>query len=330
MDERRVVEEIDAVKYIEQYVSLDSESNDDELFGLCPFHAEHTPSFSVTASNGKWYCFGCHRGGDIITFAMKYHHLTRQEAVESLIKYGHIQEGYQSIHAAQVMKRYKPSARNTKRKTYKIYDSNIMDTFSKAPEILDVWRIEGIRDEEIEKYQVRYDQTWNRIVFPIRNVSGDIINISGRTLEPHWETKRINGKPMRKYCYYSSLGVLDTLYGLWENKHNIQSKKEVIVFEGAKSVMKAEGWGFVNCVAALTNRINPYQLRLFLMLGCRVVVAFDEGVDSANIDTTKKLARYLPVEVIENFDGLLGEKMSPVDAGKEVWEKLYERRRRIY
>ena len=324
MDEEMIMDSVDAVQYIGQYVELQEGSSPGEWVGLCPFHQEKTPSFTVTESNGKWFCFGCHRGGNVVTFAMRYHRLSKQDAIDLLSANGNTQHHAPSTSAAKIIKRFRPQEAKEKVSTYSFYDDDVMEQYEAQARQLDVWRDEGIMNEQLVKYQVRYDPDCNRIVFPIRNVAGNIINIAGRTLDPNWKEKKI-----RKYSYYGSLGVLDTLYGLYENRAEIQRKGEVIVFEGAKSVMKAEGWGYKNCVAALTSRINPYQLRIFLMLGCRVVIAFDSDVEAEKIDTTKKLARFVPVEVICDTEGLLEPKMSPVDAGKEVWESLYEGRWRI-
>lgn len=76
-----------------------------------------------------------------------------------------------------------------------------------------MWEEEGISHQSMDKFQVRYDPLSNRLVFPIRNPNGDIINICGRTLDPAYKEKKL-----RKYTYFQPMGTLDTIYGLWENR----------------------------------------------------------------------------------------------------------------
>ena len=90
--------------------------------------------------------------------------------------------------------------------------------------------------------------------------------------------------------------------------------------------MKADTWGIKNTGAILTSHLNPYQMKILIKLGCKVVFALDKGVDVREDDNIQRLKRYLDVEYIFDKDGLLEDKMSPVDAGEEVWKKLYERR----
>lgn len=325
-DAEDIVEEVDIVEYISQYVDLQRKGT--EYFGLCPFHSDINPSFSVTPESKCWYCFGCHKGGSVIEFAREINHWWYSEAISNLAKYANldINTTHQPRHLSvtKVMKSFAPPQSKEKAATYQIMRDDVMMQYQKCGKEADIWRNEGISDAIMTKYQVRYDPMSQRLVFPIRNPQGKIINISGRTLDPEWKTKKL-----RKYNYYTSLGRLDTLYGLSENLDEIKRKREIIIFEGAKSVFKADQWGFGNAVAALTSRINPYQLQILVKLGCRVVFAFDEEVNVRGIDTIKTLRHFVPVEIVVNHGKVLAEKMSPVDVTKEVWEFLYNNRVRF-
>jgi DNA primase len=173
----------------------------------------------------------------------------------------------------------------------------------------------------MERFQVRFDRFDNRIVFPIRDINGSIINVSGRTLDPDYKQKKA-----RKYTYYFSLGTFDTLYGFYEHRQAIEDSGEIILFEGAKSVMLAESWGVCNTAAICTSHLNPNQFQILLKIPVRVVMALDKGVDVRKDAQVKKLMRYHEVYTIEDKDELLQDKMAPVDAGREVWETLYEGR----
>ena len=196
-----------------------------------------------------------------------------------------------------------------------------MNRFPRDAGKLQVWEEEGITDQSLDKFQVRYDPLSNRLVFPIRNPNGDIINICGRTLDPAYKEKKL-----RKYTYFQPMGTLDTIYGLWENREAIAAKREIILFEGAKSVMKADTWGIPNTGAILTSHLNPNQFKILIRLGVRVIFALDAEVDICQDKHIRKLLPYVRVEWVQNRNGLLEEKDSPVDKGEAVFRKLYQER----
>ena len=176
----------------------------------------------------------------------------------------------------------------------------------------------------MKEFQVKYDGFSNRIVYPIRDIDGKIVNIGGRTLDEQFKEKKI-----RKYTYFSGWGSMNIIYGLFENLKSILEKREIILFEGCKSVLLANTWGIKNCGAILTSHLNPCQLKILAKLGCRVVFALDRDVRIFDDHNINKLKKYVNVEFLFDKDGLLDEKDAPVDKGKEVFEKLYEERLRF-
>lgn len=325
MDVEELLDRIPIEDYIAQYATL--EKKGDEYFTKCLFHEENTASLSITPKNQCYYCFGCHAGGNLLKFTMKYHHLKFEDAITHLLAYAGLSDEIpvcSRLTATKIIKTYRPSKDTNKEATYKILEEDVMHKYEDNAGILMPWIDEGIKPEILHKYSVKYDALSQRIVFPIRSLGGEIVNISGRTVDKDWKEKKLC-----KYNYYGSMGRLDTFFGFFENAESIVTNKEIIIFEGAKSVMKLDGWGQLNSVAALTSRINPYQLKILIQLGCRVVFALDSEVDVKKIDTVKKLMKFVRVETVINYDGLLKEKMAPVDAGEDVWKTLYERRVRL-
>ncbi len=322
IDTNILLDKIDVVNYLSQYLDLTREG--EEYFAICPFHKEKTASFSVTPSNGLIYCHGCHWGGNIIQFCMKYHNLTYKDTVEHLCVYLGIlpnQIKSNKLSASSIAKKYAVNHIQEKKATYKILPEDIMNQYEIGGKYLDTWRKDGILDETMMKYSVKYDPISNRIVFPIRDMSGAIINVCGRTLDPSWKTKKL-----RKYTYFYSLGILDTFYGFFENTSDICEKKSIIIWEGAKSVMLAEQYGYKNSVAALTSRINPYQFKILISLGFKCIFAFDKEIDPRKVDEIQKLLRYVPVEAVIDRHNILPEKASPIDCGKDIWDRLYSER----
>lgn len=324
MDVDGLLESISIVEYISQYVDLQEEHGD--WFGVCPFHNDTDPSFSVTEDNGKWYCFGCHIGGSIVSFVMKYHHVNYDKAIEILCSYAGLTQSEipKRLEATKTLKKYVKRDTKKKQSTYKILPEDYMSRYEKDWEKLALWENEGISREVMSKYQVRYCPFTNRIVFPIRTLTGGIMSISGRTLDPDYKKNKV-----RKYTYFQSLGTLDTLYAFSDHINSISEKHEIIIFEGVKSVLLAETWGITNTVAVLTNHLSDFQVRELIKLGARVVLAFDGGVNVHKDKVLPLLLKFVRVDWAKNRDGVLTEKMSPVDAGLEVWKDLYERRQRL-
>ena len=191
--------------------------------------------------------------------------------------------------------------------------------------MLNLWREEGITDEALELYDVRFDPFDNRLVLPIRDLGGKIVNICGRTTDPMYKEKKL-----RKYTYYRGWDDgMSIIHGLYENYDSIKQSGEIILFEGIKSVMKAYGWGIKNTGAILTSHLNPGQFKNLIKLGVDVAFALDAEVDIRTDRNIQRLAPYAKVYWIKNQDGLLDEKDSPVDKGEEVFRKLYERKVRI-
>jgi DNA primase len=324
MDVDGILEKIDLVEYVGQYVDLVEDNGD--WFGICPFHPDLNPSFSVTQDNGTWYCFGCHKGGNAISFVMRHQHVSYEEAQKILCDYAGIDGSSipPRLEATKTLRKFISKPKKRKLATWKVLDQNYMERYELNWDKLGVWEDEGISRESMLKFQVRYCPFDNRIVFPIRTVYGDIMSVSGRTLDPNWKEKKI-----RKYTYFQDLGELDTLYGLSDNMSEIQMKREVIIFEGAKSVLKADTWGIFNSTAALTSHLSENQVKTLIKLGVRVVLCMDAGVNVSEDKHLPLLKRFVPVEAVCNWNKLLEEKMSPVDAGKDVWDILYERRKRL-
>ena len=196
-----------------------------------------------------------------------------------------------------------------------------MERYEKRDDKLAVWGQEGISRASMDKFQVYYDSFSDRLVYPIRNPDGKIVNIGGRTLDPAWKEKQL-----RKYTYFFPWGELKTLYGLAENIDSIKKQREIILFEGCKSVLLADTYGVHNTGAILTSHLNPNQMKLLVGLGCRVVFALDKDVSIREDHNIKRLKQFVNVEYIWDKENLLDDKDSPVDKGKEVWEKLYEGR----
>ena len=322
MELSELIESIDILEYISQYAEFTEKNG--EYWALSPLKEENTPSFSVRKETNTFYDFSSGVGGNVLTFVRYYNNCGYGKAVRILEEYAGvngIERKNKRLAVTDVARKY--TRRNNQKKESKasVLPDDYMERFEKNADKLAVWEREGISKASMDKFQVYYDSFSDRLVYPIRNIDGKIINVSGRTLDPEWKEKQL-----RKYTYFKPLGILETIYGLAENYESIKQKGEIILFEGAKSVMLADSWGVTNSAAVLTSHLNPYQMQILIKLACRVVFALDKDVVIRDDHNIKKLKQFVGVEYIYDSQNLLEPKMSPVDAGRETWEKLYEGR----
>lgn len=326
MELEELIKSVDIVEYISQFVEL--EERNEEFWGLSPFRDEKTPSFSVRRSNGSFYDFSSGIGGNVFTFIKYYNRCTAREAVEILKKYtgfnGEMSSKSNKLEATKVCRKYKKQQGKQKQQNTSKFPETCMEKYERPDDKLAVWESEGISRESLDKFQVCYDRFSDRLVYPIRDLGGIIVNIGGRTLDPHWKEKKL-----RKYTYFASWGSMNVIYGLFENIKDIIEKKEVILFEGCKSVLLANTWGIHNCGAILTSHLSPAQLKILARLGVKVVFALDKDVRIRDDHNIEKLKQYVSVEYIWDKRDMLGEKDSPVDRGKEVFSQLYNDRLKL-
>lgn len=320
-DINELLESIDIVDYIGKYVDL--EQRGDEWWGLSCFTNEEDPSFSVRQDPPVWYDYSSGKSGGVLSFTKLYHNCSGSQAVEILKQYagvtGELSEPAEKMQAVLTCKKYVPPKRAAKQPTSKVLPENCMEKYELRPDKLQVWLDEGVSEESLKKFQVYYDGFSDRLVYPIRNPDGKIVNIGGRTLDPDWRAKGL-----RKYTYFYSWGTIQTLYGLSENMDAIRERRELLIFEGCKSVLLADTWGIHNSAALLTSHLGINQMKLLAKLGVRVVFALDKGILIRDDKNIRRLKNYINVEYLWDRDNLLRDKDSPVDNGEEVFRKLYE------
>lgn len=325
MELKDLIQSIDIVEFISQFVELEEKNG--EYWGLSCFKEENTPSFSVRNDPPVFYDYSSGIGGNVFTFVKHYYKCSNKEAVEILKKYvgfdGEFAVPKQKMAATITCKRFQRPRTPHKEPKSKALPDNYMERYEKCENKLAVWVREGISRESLDKFQVYYDSFSDRLVYPIRNIEGKIVNIGGRTLDPLWKEKG-----QRKYTYFHSWGTMDTIYGLVENMDHILQSREVILFEGCKSVLLADTWGIHNAGAILTSHLNSNQMKILARLGCRVIFALDKDVRIREDHNISKLKQYVNVEYLWDREDLLGDKDAPVDKGLGVFKKLYDQRLR--
>ena len=170
-----------------------------------------------------------------------------------------------------------------------------------------------------------YDRYRDAITIPVRDNDGNLINILYRNMNP---LRKEIGLP--KYIYKYKLNNLDFLWN-WHNALPfIKESGQVLIFEGAKSVIKASLFGYKNSVALLTSHLSDAQAKTLISYGFDCVFLLDQDqTHPERDDKLRSLKRFCRVYICKDEEDLLGEKDSPVDRGADVFAKILEGRRRL-
>jgi DNA primase len=272
-------------------------------FGLCPFHEEKTPSFSVNPSMGIFHCFGCGKGGNAISFLMEYEKIDYPEALQRLAeRYGiplefdekEVETGRGEISRLyelheQAADFYHKQLFGPKGKTALAYlhqrgfSDDTLKTF-KIGYALPEWET-FFRSLEPQKYPPQlleksgllispeakrfYDRFRNRIMFPIYSITGRVIAFGGRTLDPDESAKYMNSP--ESPIYFKS-GVL---YGLQLSKDAIRQKDDVLMVEGYTDFLRVYTAGFQNVVAGSGTALTFHHVRALKRFSKRVTLCYD-------------------------------------------------------
>ena len=266
--------------------------------GLCPFHDEKTPSFHVTPSRGYFHCFGCQTGGDVIAFVMKMDHLTFTETIERLAERIGYQLTYEqgsgggkapagqrsrliSAHVAAVNfyreQLQLPEASHARELLMKRgFEKSACDDFEVgySPDQWDALtkflRGQGFTIEELtlaglskEGQKGPIDRFRNRLMWPIRDISGDVVGFGARKLASDEEDQGPKYLNTPETPIYKKSQVL---YGLDRAKKEIAKKRQAVIVEGYTDVMAAHLAGITTAVATCGTAFGDEHIRILRRL----------------------------------------------------------------
>lgn len=308
--------ENDIVDVIGDYVKLQKRGS--SYFGLCPFHNEKSPSFSVSEHKQMYYCFGCGEGGNVISFLMKYENYTFIEAMEVLANRAGIElpkmeyskearkekdlktkiieintEAAKYYHYLLKTERGKTAynylkSRELSDETIVKFGLGYSDKYSNS--LYQYLKQKGYTDSELketglfsydEKRGVN-DKFWNRVMFPIMDANNRVIAFGGRVM----------GDAKPKYLNSPETKVFDksrNLYGL--NAARASRKEYVLICEGYMDVISLHQAGFNNAVAALGTAFTSRHASLIKRYAKEAVLTFDS--DEAGIKAALRAIPYL-------------------------------------
>lgn len=318
---------VDLVDYIGQDIELKQKGKD--YFGHCTKHLDRTASFSVNPSKNMYYCFSCGRGGSVIQYLQEYEGLSFDDAVEKTCRLANADISQMCYSpTVKLLKKIRKLRQKCVSTEHTILDETEYEKYKKLP--INEWLDEGIRQKEIDMFDIRIDEKSNRIVYPVRDLQWRLINIKGRTRFEDYKAMHL-----MKYINYFPVGTMDYFQGLNVTLPYVKENNEIILFESIKSVMKCFGWGYKNCASVEKHSVTDEQIRLLIRLKVNVVFAYDSDVSYRTKDiigSLTKLKRFTNVFIIEDKDSLLGgveARNSPADLGMQTFEKLYKKKRRV-
>ena len=338
------------VDAIAPYVHL--KRNGTRHTGLCPFHGEKTPSFTVFEDTASFYCFGCGAGGDVISFTMRYHNLDYMEAVRSLAQQAGMALPEEESRAAAYQRQRRERLYEMHKVAARFFYNTLISPQGKAG--LDYLLGRGLTPETIKKYGLgfapdsfralkdhlrekgfypdemlaagllaksqkenggTYDKFRNRVMFPIFDLRGNVIAFSGRILGDG-QPKYLNSPETELYTKGNCV------FGLHLAKN--QPEGLLILCEGNLDVISLSQAGFTGAVAPLGTAFTKEQAKILGKYAKSIVIAFDN--DSAGLKATEKAIGFLaengiPVRVLQ-MQGAKDPDEFIKTYGKEKFEQL--------
>jgi DNA primase len=293
---------VDVVDVVGRYVQL--RKGGANLLGLCPFHNEKSPSFTVSPTKQFYHCFGCGAHGSAISFLMEHTGASFPEAVRSLAASA-------GMTVPEEPRSPKQRAADSRRKQEVSRHQQVLDMaqahylreLKGSQQAIRYLKQRGLTGETAAKFGLgwsgtdrrglatvfpkyeeailvesglvieaedgrRYDRFRERIMFPIRNTRGSLIGFGGRLIQ--------KGEP--KYLNSPETSLFSKgheLYGLWEGRSGIRSEGYVLVVEGYMDVVGLAQHGLCNAVATLGTSTTPFHIQKLLRVSNKIVFSFD-------------------------------------------------------
>ena len=348
MIDRQTIDRILAAVPIEDlvgdYVRLTKRGSN--YIGLCPFHSEKTPSFNVSPSRGIYKCFGCGKGGNAVSFLMEIEQLNFIDAIKRLAKCAGIQiEEREETEAERQQRTEHESLMLLLEWAENYYQKSLTDSTEGKVAGLGYLTERGVTAETIAKFGLGYspadghamsqaalqagysasflqrvglvterngelyDRFRERVMFPIRSVSGRPIGFGGRALRTDGKLAKYINSPEGE-IYHKS----ETLFGLSLAKRAIAQQDRCFLVEGYLDVIQLHQQGLENVVASSGTSLTTEQTRLIGRFTKNVVLLYDG--DSAGIKAAERGADLLLAEGINVSIVLLPEGQDPDDFAK--------------
>src|SRR6056297_584114 len=301
----RIIETADITDVIQDFVNLKKRGTN--YLGLCPFHNEKTPSFTVSPSKGIFKCFGCGKGGNVINFIMEHEHLSYPEALRYLANKYNIEIEEKELSAEEIEeKNVRDSLQIVTNFAAKHFQENLKNHKEGQSVGLSYLKERGIREDMIDKFDLgysldqwesftqaalkkgfkqdylektgltivkedkRYDRFRGRIMFPIHSLSGNVVGFGGRILKSDAKAAKYLNSPESDIYHKSKV-----LYGMYQAKQSITKADKCYLVEGYTDVLSMHQNGIENVVASSGTALTEDQIRLIKRFTPNVTIIYD-------------------------------------------------------
>ena len=347
----QIREAVDIVDLIGEYVQLKKQGRN--YFGLCPFHGENSPSFSVSTEKQIFHCFGCGAGGNIFTFLMDIEGYSFVESAKVLAEKGNVpleveinKDSKRSNMPAGAQQMIE--AHDLLRKFY----HHLLVNTKEGQDALEYLLKRGFTEETIEKFQIGYsldswdfvskfllkrgfpaeymeqagliifrekdesyfDRFRNRVMFPIMDHQGNTIAFSGRAM----------GDDEPKYLNSPETPIFNkskTLYNFHHARPHIRKKEQAVIFFFFSDCISAVGAGVENAVATMGTALTDQHIQLLKRNTDQILICYDS--DSAGLNAANRAVNMLQDHEFSVKVALMPDNLDPDDYIKEFGEKSF-------
>ncbi len=353
---QKILDTADIVDVVSDFVTLKRRGAN--YIGLCPFHNERTPSFSVSKSKGICKCFSCGKGGSPVNFIMEHEKMSFNEALRYLAKKYNIEIKERELSDSE---REEESDRENMFNVNEFALSHFENNLSNTDEGRDIgysyFRERGISDTAIKRFRLGYsiergnellrqarergynekylidtglvvrrddgtlyDRFKGRVIYPVHTISGKVVAFGGRTLR--------NDKKMAKYVNSPESVIYSKsreLYGLYQAKKSISEKDKCILVEGYMDVISMSQSGIENVVASSGTSLTQGQIRLIHRFTSNVTLIYDSdpaGIKASLRGIDMLLAEGLNMKVVLLPDGDDPDSFAQSHSATEVEEYI--------
>ncbi|MBN2634839.1 MAG: DNA primase, partial [Prolixibacteraceae bacterium] len=301
----RILDSAEIVDVVSDFVTLRKRGVN--LLGLCPFHNEKTPSFTVSPAKGIFKCFGCGKGGNAVNFIMEHENLSYPEALKWLAKKYHIDIVEQEeTEEEKLQKDERESLMIVSSFAQKYFTRFLWEENEGRTIGLSYFRERSFRDDILKKFEVGYapdgktpftdaaqkegykieflektgltikrdnwlrDRFAGRVIFPIHNIAGRVIAFGGRILKEDKNTAKYLNSPESEIYHKSKV-----LYGIFQAKREISKTERCYLVEGYTDVLSMHQAGIENVVASSGTALTVEQIRLIKRFTPNITIIYD-------------------------------------------------------
>lgn len=302
---QRILDTADITEVISDFISLRRRGVN--MLGLCPFHNEKTPSFTVSPAKGIFKCFGCGKGGNAVNFIMEHENLTYPDALKWLArKYNIDVVEEEETEEQKQLKDERESLMIVSSFAQKFFTHTLWEDNDGRIIGLSYFRERGLRDDILRKFELGYapdgktpftdaaqrqgykieylektgltikrdnwlrDRFAGRVIFPVHNLAGRIIAFGGRLLKEDPKAAKYLNSPESEIYHKSKV-----LYGIFQARREIARSEKCYLVEGYTDVLSMHQAGIENVVASSGTALTPDQIRLIRRFTPNITIIYD-------------------------------------------------------